>query len=98
MSNKERKDVFKVYDIIGESFYENRSQNLMEEKYLESICSLIPKAVKILDVGCGSRKPIFEYFKKMGHKLLGVDASENMLSIARKNFPEDDFLLVDMRQ
>ncbi|WP_313258000.1 class I SAM-dependent methyltransferase [Sphingobacterium sp.] len=98
MSNKERKDVFKVYDIIGESFYENRSQNLMEEKYLESICSLIPKAGKILDLGCGSGKPIFEYFKKRGYKLLGVDASEKMLAIARKNFPEDDFLLMDMRQ
>lgn len=98
MSDKERKDVFKVYDIIGESFYENRSQNLMEENYLETICSLITKAGKILDLGCGSGKPIFEYFKKRGFKLLGVDASEKMLAIARKNFPEDEFLLMDMRQ
>lgn len=98
MSERERKDVFKVYDIIGESFFENRSQNLMEEKYLELICSLIPKQGNILDLGCGSGKPIFEYFKNRGYQVVGVDASEKILSIARENFPEDEFFLMDMRQ
>lgn len=98
MSERERKDVFKVYDIIGERFFENRSQNLMEEKYLELICSMIPKHGKILDLGCGSGKPIFEYFKNKGFDLVGVDASEKTLDIARKNFPDDEFLLMDMRQ
>lgn len=98
MSERERKDVFKVYDIIGESFFENRSQNLMEEKYLELICSLIPKQGNILDLGCGSGKPIFEYFKNRGYQVVGVDASEKTLDISRKNFPDDTFLLMDMRQ
>lgn len=98
MSERERKDVFKVYDIIGESFFENRRQNLMEEKYLELICSLIPKQGNILDLGCGSGKPIFEYFKNRGYQVVGVDASEKILSIARENFPEDEFFLMDMRQ
>ncbi len=98
MSERERKDVFKVYDIIGERFFENRSQNLMEEKYLELICSLIPKQGNILDLGCGSGKPIFEYFKNRGYQVVGVDASEKILSIARENFPEDEFFLMDMRQ
>ena len=98
MSEREQKDVFKVYDIIGERFFEKRSQNLMEEKYLELICSLIPKHGKILDLGCGSGKPIFEYFKNRGFELVGIDASENTLDIARKNFPDDTFLLMDMRK
>lgn len=98
MSERERKDVFKVYDIIGERFFENRSQNLMEEKYLELICSLIPKQGNILDLGCGSGKPIFEYYKNRGYQVVGVDASEKILSLARENFPEDEFFLMDMRQ
>ncbi|WP_313368881.1 class I SAM-dependent DNA methyltransferase [Sphingobacterium mizutaii] len=98
MSERERKDVFKVYDIIGERFFENRSQNLMEEQYLELICSLIPNQGNILDLGCGSGKPIFEYFKNRGYQVVGVDASEKILSIARENFPEDEFFLMNMRQ
>lgn len=97
MTSRDKNKVYKTYDIIGSDFDKNRSQNLMEEKYLSEFCSLIPSGGKILDLGCGSGKPIYEYLREQGFQVLGIDGSEKMIEMARKNFPKGEFQLMDMR-
>jgi len=92
-----RQNVFEVYNIIGDWFAENRPQNLMEQPYFDKLICLIPAGGNILDVGCGTAFPILNYFLEKGFNVTGVDASEKMIALARKNFPLTDFMLADMR-
>jgi len=98
MKDREKKNVFKVYDIVGDWFYENRSQSLMEKDHLDSLISKLPVNARILDLGCGAGKPIYEYLVHKKFKVVGVDASEKMISIAKKNFPSGEFYIQDMRE
>ncbi|MDM1049997.1 class I SAM-dependent DNA methyltransferase [Sphingobacterium hotanense] len=92
-----KRDVFKNYDIIADWFSTNRSKDLMEKPYLDRLIEHIPTNSRILDLGCGTGEPIYGYFKEKGYSLCGVDASSAMLAIARRNFPDGDFIHQDMR-
>ncbi|WP_316831314.1 class I SAM-dependent methyltransferase [Pedobacter aquatilis] len=93
-----KQNVFEVYDKIGDWFAEHRPKGLIEKKYLNNIISLIPEDGHILDVGCGTGIPMLKYFIDSGIKVTGVDASKKMLSMARQNFPDTEFILADMRE
>lgn len=95
--NREDKNVFKVYDEVSEWFNENRSKHLIELKYLQELLSYLPEKSEILDLGCGTGKPIMEYFLSQNYRVIGVDASWKMLEIAKSNFPNNEFYLMDMR-
>jgi cyclopropane fatty-acyl-phospholipid synthase-like methyltransferase len=97
MEKGERKDVFKVYDRIAHWFSENRNVDLIEKSYLDKLIKLLPSQGTVLDLGCGTGKPILEYLLSKNMKVTGVDASCEMLEIAKSNFPQVEFILQDMR-
>ena len=97
MGNEEKENVYKVYDKIASWFSKNRNTALMEKEYLDDLIKLIPTEGYVLDLGCGTGKPILEYLISKRLNVTGIDASKEMLSIAEKNFPEIEFLLQDMR-
>lgn len=45
----------------------------------------LPKASKILDIGCGTGEPIGRFLSEKGHFIHGVDISQAMIDIAIKN-------------
>ncbi|MFF5382453.1 class I SAM-dependent methyltransferase [Pedobacter suwonensis] len=98
MEKGECKNVYKVYNKIGSWFAENRAADLVEKAYLNDILEHLPAGAKVLDLGCGDGKPILEYFIKHGINVLGVDASTQMIELAKANFPTTGFLLKDMRE
>jgi len=98
MENAVRKNVFEVYDKIADWFAENRCAGLMEKSYLDKIISLLNTKSTVLDLGCGTGKPILEYLHNHKLNVTGVDASHKMIAIARKSFPDVEFLLADMRK
>ncbi len=53
------------------------------------------KVTSLLDVGCGTGKHL-QYLRK-DFDCIGIDASERMLEIARKNAPGTEFMRADMR-
>ncbi|RLJ77094.1 class I SAM-dependent methyltransferase [Pedobacter alluvionis] len=98
MEKGERKNVYKVYNKIGSWFAENRYVDLVEKTYLNDILQHLATDAKVLDLGCGDGKPILEYFINNGVNVLGVDASKQMIELAKINFPSTRFLLKDMRE
>ncbi|OCX51315.1 methyltransferase [Mucilaginibacter sp. PPCGB 2223] len=98
MEQGERKDVYKVYNKIAGWFYENRYRDLMEQDYLDDLIARIPVGGSVLDLGCGTGKPIMEYLLSKGLQVTGVDASSEMLKIAKANFPDVELILQDMRK
>ena len=51
----------------------------------------------ILDVGCGAGEPVARYFVDRGDRVTGIDVSERMLTLARRQAPEATFHAMDMR-
>jgi len=98
MQNGEKNDVYKTYDKIARWFSENRDTTLMEKNYLDDLAARLPARGTVLDLGCGTGKPIFEYLAGKNYHVTGVDASRPMLDIAHANFPQGEFILQDMRQ
>ncbi len=98
MEKNESKNVFKVYNKIANWFAENRCVDLIEQNYLEALISEIKSNANVLDIGCGTGKPILEYLLNKNLNIIGVDASKEMLTIARNNFPTTEFVLEDMRK
>lgn len=96
MKTGEQVDVYKVYNKIASWFAKNRYA-VKEQKYLNLLISKINSKADVLDVGCGTGKPILEYLLNNNLNVIGVDASTKMLAIARNNFPATEFILKDMR-
>ncbi|GGE61106.1 methyltransferase family protein [Pedobacter psychrotolerans] len=94
----ERKNVYKVYDQIADWYSKNRSHAIGEKNYLDEPMTFLPSEAEVLDLGCGNGKPMMEYLLQSGLKVTGVDASDKMLELARENFPEENFILEDMRK
>ncbi len=97
MEKGERKDVYKVYNEIAVWYSDNRCTELKEKKHLDSLIAHLQEEGFVLDLGCGTGKPILEYFVSKSINITGVDASSEMLKIAKANFPSTDFILQDMR-
>lgn len=91
-------NVYKVYDQIAHWFAANRPTNLMEQNYLDTMLNQLPTNPKILDLGCGTGMPILNYLTHKNCSVTAIDASEAILEIARRNFPEQEFILQDMRK
>ncbi|PJJ83438.1 class I SAM-dependent DNA methyltransferase [Mucilaginibacter auburnensis] len=97
MEADEKQNVYKVYNKIAAWYDQNRSGELYEKPYLDKMLSHMPPAPTVLDLGCGTGKPIIEYFISRDIQIVGVDASSELLNIARTNFPDTDFYEQDMR-
>jgi len=87
--------VKKGYDKIAEE-YETDRHVFDHVKELEEFASLLPKNAKVLDVGCGAGIPVAKFLVDSGFEVVGIDFSENMLRLARKNMPQTTFIRKDM--
>ena len=92
---KKEKIVEKGYDKIAEKYQAIRLA-FDHKKELDKFVSLLPKNARILDVGCGTGVPVAQFLFKAGFDITGIDFSEKMIRLARKNVSEATFLKKDM--
>ena len=78
--------------------YESKRDQFENTKYLEKLNSLLTPNSTILDIGCGAGKPVDSYFIEHGHKVIGIDISEKMIELAKKNVPQGEYKLLDMSE
>lgn len=81
-------DVPRAYDVIAEKFFADRPAVLRERKYLDFVLADLPAVAHVLDLGCGTGRPIAEEVQARGFVVTGVDGSKRMLGIARGNLPK----------
>lgn len=58
-----------------------------ERPYLEAFLDGLAAPSAILDLGCGTGRPIAEHLLARGHRVTGVDQADELLAIARARFP-----------
>ena len=86
-----------VYERNARRFDAERSKNLVERVWLDRFLAQVGGSGRILDLGCGAGDPIAAYMSGRGLHVTGVDASTEMLKIARERFPDGDWRHMDMR-
>ncbi|MDO8436335.1 MAG: methyltransferase domain-containing protein [bacterium] len=80
------------YNLISDEFSRTRQRLWSEIKFLFD--NYIAVGEKILDLGCGNGR-FFKWFQEKGADYSGVDNSEKLIKIAKKNNPEGNFLVDD---
>ena len=56
---------------------------------------LAPRSL-VLDLGCGAGVPVDRWLVDRGHRVIGLDISDAMLDLARRNVPEAEYRQRDM--
>ncbi|WP_413289027.1 class I SAM-dependent methyltransferase [Bdellovibrio sp. HCB337] len=94
----DKSKVYETYNKIGSWFDNVRSKDLsFELHHLEALTSHLQKGAKILDLGCGSGRPIAAFLLDQGFKVTAVDGSAQMIELAKQYIPQADIRLIDMR-
>ncbi|HEY0970333.1 MAG TPA: class I SAM-dependent methyltransferase [Gemmatimonadales bacterium] len=75
------------YDRIAHRWSEARTTlRARERQLLDTLLAGLPVPASVLDVGCGTGRPIAELVIATGHRVTGIDQSEGQLRFARERF------------
>jgi SAM-dependent methyltransferase len=93
------KKMYETYDKIAKWYDEARSRDLrFELQHLEKLSRSLAKGSKILDLGCGTGRPIADFLSQQRFQVTGVDGSHEMIALAKKYVPAAKFYVQDMRE
>jgi cyclopropane fatty-acyl-phospholipid synthase-like methyltransferase len=71
------------YNAIAGQWDASRSAfNGREREYVDALLDGLPDGSHVLDLGCGTGRPIAEAILARGHRVTGVDQAESLLEIA----------------
>ncbi|MCG2773013.1 MAG: class I SAM-dependent methyltransferase [Desulfobacterales bacterium] len=75
---------------MAESYMESRSL-FDNTDQLDELAKLIPPKSTVLDLGCGTGLPVAKFFTERGYNVTGIDLSDSMIRLAKKNVPDAVF-------
>lgn len=92
-------EIIDLYSRHADAWAELRggTLNSVESAHMERFVAALPPGGEILDLGCGSGRPIAAWLIDRGFRVTGVDASPGLVNLCRAAFPAHDWRLADMR-
>ncbi len=90
--------IIDLYEENAGAWDRQRGRNLFERPWLDRFAALLPEGGAILDIGCGMGEPIARYLIDQGFALTGADASPALIAMAADRFPDQQWLVADMRR
>src|SRR5271154_2471461 len=87
-----------LFDLLGPAYEEAYSGIPEKTASIEWLLTELAKPARILDVGCGTGRPVCATLSEAGHSVLGIDVSRVMISTARERAPKAKFQQVDYRE
>ena len=93
--NFKNMDLRSTYNKIAEDWFKDHHQDTWWQEGTEKFLEALPTGSTILDVGCGAGVKS-RYLAKKGFKVTGIDFSEKMIEIAKRESPEISFDVVDV--
>jgi len=97
MNSKKAESIIKKnresYDEIAKLFDSTRKEDWPEFELLKKY---LKKDNDVLDIGCGNGR-LYSFLKKTSlcKKYLGIDQSKELIDLAKNNYKDGDFLVVD---
>lgn len=84
-----------AYNNIATQWAEFRDKSFVSQLIMDFSEKLKPGA-KVLDIGCGTGRPVALFLSEKGHFVTGIDISEKMIELAKNNnIPNADFQCTD---
>lgn len=71
--------------------------SMFEKPWIDRFTSLLGPGATILDLGCGSGRPLATYLIGNGYRVTGVDSSPALVGLCRSRFPHNEWMAADMR-
>ncbi len=81
------------YDACADVYATGRSEDDADQ--LAPLLDVLPEGASVLDIGCGAGVPIARALATQ-HRVTGIDTSEAMLQLARRNVPAARFVHSDI--
>lgn len=85
-----------AFDRIGERYDEAFPRKEGQIAAGEWLIERLPPGSRVLDAGCGTGRPTARRFAAAGHAVTGIDISDEMLRLARRDVPDAQFHLLDV--
>ncbi|MEO1544179.1 MAG: methyltransferase domain-containing protein [Pseudomonadota bacterium] len=89
-------DILPTYTRIAERFDRERDCSVFERAHLETVWNAAP-GPRVLDLGCGSGRPIATWFTDQGAKVTSVDGAPSMIALFNRYLPDQRGIVADMR-
>ncbi|CAD6444143.1 87b8289b-71aa-4041-b9bd-50d2291918e2 [Sclerotinia trifoliorum] len=86
-----------MYSAIGGTYEKAFAQDEGLLKFLERVVEILPTNSQILDLGCGTGRPVASTLSSAGHQIYGLDFSQTMISLSQTSVPNGKFAMGDMR-
>ena len=98
MASEDAAGIIDLYQRKASDWIESRARSrLIEKPWLDRFRALLPPAAPILDMGCGSAEPMARYLIGLGYPVVGVDSSPPMIEVCQGRFPDQEWIVADMR-
>ena len=85
------------YSSLGENYETAFGHDTGLVDFTKKAISYLPAQAHVLDVGCGTGKPVATLLHETGHYVTGIDISDVMIELSQKAVPTGRFKLADMR-
>ena len=95
---KDSENIISLYERHASAYDEARGRSLFEKPWLDRFLDLLPADGSVLDLGCGVGEPLARYVVAQGYDVTGVDSSASLIGICRERFPEQSWIVADMRE
>ena len=83
------------YDKIASAYHEAKDPRHNHD-LLVRLCDQLPLKARVLDAGCGAGIPASRYLADSGCSVIGIDVSDEMLTLSRKHVPSGVFIKMSM--
>jgi SAM-dependent methyltransferase len=93
----ESERIIDLYQRHATEWDRDRGRCLIEKAWLDRFLALMPQSPFILDIGCGAAEPIARYLIERGSHVTGIDSSSALIDICKGRFPDQEWLVADMR-
>ncbi|MGV3742913.1 MAG: class I SAM-dependent methyltransferase [Burkholderiaceae bacterium] len=81
------------YNAIADEWRRARSKFYgREREYLDMLVGGLASGSRILDLGCGTGKPMAAYLIAQDFRVIGVDQAENLIGFAKTDFPGERWI------
>lgn len=86
-----------LFDSVGAPYEDAFASCTGQQATVNWLIQHLPPNAKVLDVGCGTGRPVCSSIAAAGHSVLGVDISQNMIDAAKQNVPAAKFEKADIK-
>lgn len=90
MNRRSYNAIVKDWDAVRTALFRH------EPAFLDRLVSDMQPSAKVLDLGCGTGRPVAEFLLQQGFSVTGVDQAEDLLALARQRLPEGRWLHAQM--